>query len=403
MGYKVMKLRKSFVYFCSGLAAVVAMLAVSAPTAAQAAAVTVVVDNNTTADNCGSYDGSPAETNPVTAINTAGSGLTIVVCPGTYTLTAPLQIGGKKLTIKRALSDVGLSPTFVSGASMGLMIEISGGSSVTIDGLVLDGRTSTLSSYHAIDVLQSGLTLNNTTLLGPNLINSSGVYVNNSSVPKALPVNISNTSINGYQGFGVYAFGGVKLTVKSSFLDAGDGGRVSGGVPTGIWFDAVSPSTVPVTGSVSKTTIVNSYYGIALYEASKVSISGNTLIDNFYGVYLLSVGANQNSDGNKITGNVIVGVPSSGVGIYISNQNPGTFSTRSLIISKNMLYTQQYTSYGASPSGIYIQALSPAQTTVTGTITGNTLWGFPATPNPLAIVNENGNAGVKISKNYVMP
>src|SRR5689334_968537 len=85
------------------LATLAVTLAMGGPAAL--AASTIIIDDGTTADGCGeTYNGKTALTNPVTAIGNAPSKSTVVICPGTYSLTGIIAITGKdKVTVKAAL------------------------------------------------------------------------------------------------------------------------------------------------------------------------------------------------------------------------------------------------------------------------------------------------------------
>lgn len=378
-----------------------AALALAVPQVTRAA-TTIVVDDKTTADNCGSYDGDTAQTSIALAINTAPNGSTIVVCPGTYNISGEISPSGiTKMTIKRALTDLGDTPVLVADPNAAAAFNFNGSTGVTVDGLLIDGSQNTSTFYDGIFVSQSGLTLKNTGIVGPAALDSRGVDINNTGLTKALAVSITDCYIVGFYDAGVYARGAVKLTVTSSTIDGSDGGRV-GGPSVGVFYDGMTSDKVVPTGKVTTSTISAQLAGVYIAEASKVTVSSNKLIVTSYGVYVYATGAHHPADNNVITANTILNVPTSGAGVYVSARNAATASIKKLSITSNTIIAAGFLDPGGfgPASGVHIEADASATKTVTPTVSKNTFTGFTADDY---VVNVSSFAGLTLSANTTLP
>lgn len=351
----------------------IVILAMGGPVS-QAAGTSILVDDANPATDCGNYTNKTAVTDVAAAVTIANSGQTILICPGTQTMSAAARILGKKLTIKQAVVQPQGRPVIVvpDGAPGAFDVE---GSTVTFDGLIIDASSSAgiPADYVGIYMLNSSGSIKNSTILGPNTTGSSGINIDGSALGFPLSVSVSNSYILGYQFEGIYADGPVKLTVTGSHLDATDGARVGGG-PTGIVFSGNASSGVGPTGSVTKSKLLNNDTGVLILETSKVSVSTNTMINNGIGVQIfVSPGiAKHSADFNTITGNTILGIPSSGYGVYAGDFSSATYTISKLTVSKNLFVAARYN----TPSvAIHLATDVMNDSAVTGSVSGNTFVG----------------------------
>lgn len=394
----MLSFRRLLLTFSMAAAPAIAALALTAPPVTQAA-VTIYVDDVSPADNCGKYDGKTAQTDPVAAISTAASGSTIIICPGTYALVGDIPISGvTKLTVKRALTDPGNTPTLVADPVADDVFSLTNATGVTLDGLVIDGRAALLNGYAGIRLEDSGITLKNSVLRGSIRPSSSGLVVNNGGGAKAIAVTVSNTVFAGYISYGVDLYGPAALALTTSTFDATDGGQIASAGGIAVRFYGVSSDAIGPSGSVSTSRMLNSEVGVEIYEAAGVTVSDNVFVNTASAVYIEEAGASRNADNIKVTGNTIRGVPANAQGISVLDVDAATATVKNLTITGNVITAQQYGAGTPAPAGISIFANVAAATTVTGTLSGNTLLGFQ--PGQ-AIVNNNGYAGVTISTDNI--
>jgi hypothetical protein len=387
-----MKIRKLVLHIVAGAAPIITALAMAAPPATMAAAPTILVDAENPATNCGSYTGKASVADPVAAINGAVTGSTIVICPGTYTLAGEITITDKKLTIKRALSGEQSRPILDIDDTVDQGMDVAN-STVTIDGLVIDGRGNPI-DYTGINLNGSPTTIRNTTILGPDEDVSKGIASDASGSPKLMSLSISSSTIAGYRDTGVLVMGAVKLNLSSSHLDASDGRRVDSAEAVGVWFEGRATDSLSPTGIVTKSRILNNQVGIIIEESSKVSVTNNVLVDSLIGAIIVS--ELRSADNNKITGNTILGIPSGGEGVLITNPNAANFTIKKFAVSKNVFVAEEYNS-GAV--GVLISSDVPATEAITGSITSNTFVGITTFFDPF-----NGPyAGVTVKGNDVQP
>jgi hypothetical protein len=387
-----MFLRKSLLRLSAVAAPLVAALAIGGPIT-QAAAPKIIIDDGTTADGCGdTYNGQTAQTNIVTAVANAANNTTIIVCPGNYTLSEDLLIyNQQKITIKAALTDPGKRPVLLIANGEVRILNIAYSQNTTIDGLVLDGRGSTETSFIGIDIAGCNATIKNTTVIGPDDGGTVGIRVTATSGPTVYSVSVDKSYATGYTNAGISTFGAVKLKVTSSYFDGTDGGRITGSnTMVAVKLQSFS-DTIVATGSITNSRMMNNGTGVLIQGANKVAVANNMMANNSYGVRVWATASLPDISGTKITGNTILGTTQ---GITIQNDDAANRSITKTTISKNEIVSAQYGV--ASYKGIYVTANTTAGPNVTGTISQNTLMGFTA-----FIVFEN--ATLTTSKNTVMP
>lgn len=367
--------RKMFFRLAALSAPVMAALAMTcAPT--QAAGATIVVDDSAAATDCGKYTGQIADTLLQDAVNTAVTNSTIVICPGSYSLPGPLAVSGVKLTIKRALIGAHTRPV-IDIADTQMVGLNAANSNLTIEGLIFDGRGNP-NTYTGINLIHSSASIKNSTFLGPTQIDSTGISSDDFGQPDAQKLSLVNSNILGYGRYGVFVQGVVKVSVTDSFFDGTDGGRVTSvsSGQSGIFFNGGPTLGETPSGTVSKSRFANSADGVYIAEVGRVSVSDSLFVNNVIGVHITAGDLVNNADGNKITGNTMMGVLSSGSGILVEDLNAPTTTIRGTSITNNVISAVQYELGGLSPSGIAV--ISNANTgSVTATLSGNTVIGFP--------------------------
>lgn len=317
---------------------------------------------------------------------------TILVCPGTY---SNFSVGNaKNLTIKAALP--GTFPTVSPPVSTtGIIVDVEDSSGVVLDGLNIDGTNFTDALTHltiGVLFLNASGTVQNSRITKvrcyPNGCNSgAGIYLqddNGDGKPSTLIVK--NVDISDFDAMGIFASGPTKLTVIGSSLT----GNFSGG--TGVSPFGVTFGQIGATGSVTKSTISNVGYGVEIDGASKVSVSGNTINDAGYGVSLSTVCITdeQVANSNKVTGNIMSGITSTGV--YFNSSIGGCTHTDLNTISGNRIS-------GASGSNAGVSfSVATGGSANENKITSNAIFGFATD-----IITDPDATKTSISKNTWIP
>src|SRR5689334_4230639 len=90
-----MRQRAFIIKISASIGAVIAAMSMASPQVTQAAGVTIVVDADNPATNCGSYTAKPSYPDPAAAVSGAASGTTIIICPGNYSISGGISISDK--------------------------------------------------------------------------------------------------------------------------------------------------------------------------------------------------------------------------------------------------------------------------------------------------------------------
>lgn len=382
------------------------VLALGATPPALAASSTIVVAPTANPTNCGKYH--VAQTDLAGILNAARKG-SVLICPGNYPLASSIVISGANgLKVKQAVKGSSFRPNIVifQGSTAGILIQQS--NNVTIDGLTIDSRGMPdpgggFSDYHGIEFHHSSGTVSNSTLLGTRGT-FLGIDVNHSNGQlRTLTVTIKNTQVKGYQDCGIYGQGPVRLVVSKSLLDARSNGTVPADVlQKGVCFEGQTSDPASPTGMVKQSTIVDNANAVVIDQSSNVVISRNTMDRNDFGV-TISSGFFHPANNTRIISNVITGIPDAalggglGCGICVFDDgDPGNRTILKTTISHNHL-SPVHNGFGI---GIKFEAAAPAQTRVTGSVTGNVLSNFL---DIQTIINANHNAAVKVQGNKFTP
>jgi hypothetical protein len=199
---------------------------------------------------------------------------------------------------------------------------------------------------------------------------------------------------------GVFVEGPIKLTVTGSTVDGHDFATGPSLALNGIWFEGTPAGSIPPSGSVTKSRVLDTYQAIGAIDVGRLSITNNTLIDNSTGIYLGILSTQPDMDGSKISNNTILSVPAGGYGIYLDSYYSTTTTMRNIMISKNLISAAQYDPLDTQISAIHAYTDGSPYAIMTATITGNMLINFPAARR---IVNYQDHATLTISKNDAMP
>jgi hypothetical protein len=359
---------------------------VLASSPAQAAGSTVVVANTLTPADCG--DIHVAQSTDLAATLSAATQGKVLLCPGTYNLPGGVVIGGANgLTVGQAVE--GIQPTIMVDPSTTVGLEIRNSPNVRLDGLVFDARTNN-QVLVVLQFAESAGEVRDTTLIG-STTTATGILAENIGGATRLKLAIKGSQIRGYQSFGVYTAGPVKLSVTSSLFDGADG-RVDSRMAAGIVFDGNTDDVITPTGTVSKSTIRNHVIGVRVIDGSEVTISKNLLTENHEAVVIEGGRAHALSRDNRVVGNTMATCDTC---IFIDDAaaDPANFQLLNTRIANNVIQATT-----ATDLAVDFRAFEPALTSVTGTVTGNTFNAFDANH---AIFNNNGYAGIKVGKNFL--
>ena len=273
--------------------------------AAQAATLAVDDDGQATALNCNASD--TAFSTIQAAVNAAGSGDTIQVCPGTYdeqvvVTTSHLTIrgAGAGLTVVRPTAVVD-NATNGFGNPVAAILLVEGAANVTVASLKIDGN-----------VADSGASINPPCTTLPFY---TGIYLRNSSgtVDSAHVTGIHSST---KCAFAIRAEIGDIVVKRSLMDDYGISGIACGFAGTRC---TVTDNTIRGRGPVDD----ESQAGIQIRSGAGGRISGNVITDHFF------IGAH--------------GVPQSSVGIFLVFATPSSnpHIVRDNVFSGNQVNVQR--------------------------------------------------------------
>jgi hypothetical protein len=350
---------------------------------------------NDAGTDCGSFTATYVSIRAAVTDAIANRVKTILVCPGSYSNFT--VVGANKLTIKAALA--GTFPTVnAPAASSGKIVDVRDSTGVVLDGLNIDGINfnDALSgeTYGVIFDNASGTVQNSSVTRVRCFPNScslgtggTGIYVlDNNNDGKRSTLTVKNVNVTDFDYRGIYAFGPARLIVGASRIT----GNFSGGTdinPVGVGF-AFSGAT----GSVTKSTISNVFFGVLGSGASKVTVSGNTIEDAFIGVSLSASCSSgyETSSSNKVIDNTFSDISVNGV--YL-NSGGGGCSTKA---DKNTISGNRMTAARGASAGI-VFSVSPGAADK-NKITGNALFGFS-----VGVVTDPNATKTSVSKNTWVP
>ena len=186
------------------------------------------------------------------AITAAGSGDTIIVCPGTYEENIVLNNKNITLQSRDPLDPTVVAATIIDGGGSGHVVEFSGGDTSTLEGF---------------------------TITNGNAYNGGGIYIWGNSFPTISDNVITNNTAN-------EAGGGIVLislngnatnytTITGNTITSNTAGTYGGGID--LWAsNNVTIDNNSITGNTS-----NAYGGgIIVAHGSSSTITGNTIHDN---------------------------------------------------------------------------------------------------------------------------
>ena|ERR1700693_4016491 len=250
------------------------------------------------------------------AINAAPLGGTVLICPGTYpeqiSIFHPLTLKG----VDSAGTNLALITMPTGGIGAQIFVQATG---VYISDLTVDGSNNGVTAcgqgpygiwYNLASGTISHVALRNQNPTGPGLecFDPSGVVVGSNNGTAAV-VTVQNSSIHGFQGEGIQAFGqGSTVTIKNNTIGGNATGPGSNGVAIygGAAGSLTGNSISNVNEPVSFPNIGGGGFGVLIECSQGVLMSSNNISDVQVGVFILSSSGctTGNADANTITKNI---------------------------------------------------------------------------------------------------
>lgn len=300
------------------------------------------------------------------AITDAGSGGTVLI-GGNCDMTSKVLVSS---SVTIASTPGNQCILLRNSAFTDSMFELSGGSTLTLTDIILDGNKSNVSSTGTLVVVNVGGTLNlgqNSILRNNHRTNSGGGVGNNGTVNMTGNATISGNSVSGnsYGGGGIGIFADARFTMSGTSSITGNSSDDFGG---GIALGEDSYTTLSGDASITGNTCTNEGAGICLVYKNahltmtdNVRVTGNVSATNKgeFTTYALSYGSNPTNQIVEISGNVTIGDPAvAGSGLYASNIHiPPAFTiTNQLTSTINIGYVQTPTEGYLIAEGGYIGA-----------------------------------------------
>ena len=330
---------------------------------AQAAPTTIV------AGSC--RPASPSAPTIQQAVNTAGAGGTVLVCPGNYpeqvTIAKSLTLQG--LTNGNTGQPVIVAPSHgmvanatgaISGGPLAVQLLVKGGAAVTVNNLTINGTGNAISacSINLIGILYqsaSGAITGNAVINEVLTASQSGCQGGNGIVVQSgksgqSVVTISGNHVQNYEKNGITANEpgtNVVITANTVIGQGLTSGTAQNAIQVG--FGATARITSNVVGDNARTPSAtqsdgNAATGILGYASTNLMIAGNIASDTQFGIAVGGQG-NGGADRASITGNRIQAVHGfDGVNVCGSSSN---------VIASNTID-------GADQSGIHIDSACSA-------------------------------------------
>ncbi len=250
------------------------------------------------------------------AINASPLGGTVLVCPGTYveniSIFHPLTLKG----VNSGGSNMALISMPPGSTGAQIYVQATG---VNISDLTIDGSNNGANFcgvgpygiyYYDASGVVSHVAIRNQYPTGAGLacFDPSGVIVATNNVTSSV-VTVQNSTIHGFQGEGVWAFGqGSTVTIKNNIIGGNATGNGSNGIAiTGGANGTVTANTITnIIEPVSFPNIGGAGFGALIQCSQGVLMSSNNVSNVQVGVYIEggSFCTTGNADSNTITKNI---------------------------------------------------------------------------------------------------